>query len=76
MANNKLGNIDLDPRGDFDHKITPDGDIDATYKGSKLNYNSYLDEMQERAESSKKRQGVLGVFSGFGKGTLNKNYKK
>ena len=76
MATNRIGNINLDPGDDFDHKITPDGDISATYKGSKVDYDSYLGEMQDRAENANKRCASIGVFAGFGKGTLNKSYKR
>ena len=68
--------IDLDPNNDLTHKPLPDGDVEVTYKGGKMRYMNYIDEMEDRA--TRKSEGKspvrvsIGYFGGFGKGNLNK----
>ena len=63
----------------MEHKILPDGDIDVKYKGGKMRYGQYLDEMEERATNQQEGSPIvkssMGMFSGFGEGTLKKPYK-
>jgi len=76
---NKVLGVDLDPKKDMEHKILPDGDIDVKYKGSKMRYGQYLDEMEERATNKQEGKPIvkssIGMFSGFGEGTLRKPYQ-
>ena len=69
--------IDLDPNNDLTHNPLPDGDVNVTYKGDKIRYMNYIDEMEERAtrksEGKSPIKSSVGYFSGFGKGKLNKN---
>ena len=69
--------IDLDPNDDLTHTPLPDGDVEVTHKGEKIRYMQYIDEMEERAtrkgEGKNPVKASVGYFSGFGKGTLNKN---
>ena len=67
----------LDPNNDLQHKKVDGGeDIECTYKGSSVTYNEYLDIHEERGErvQNGKKPDSIGVFSGFGPGTLKKPY--
>ena len=76
MASNNLLGKNFDPEGDFKHEITPEGDMNAEYKGSKVSYDDYLSEMEDRATNGVSKRKSLGLFGGFGKGTLKKAYEK
>ena len=67
----------LDPENDLSHKKVDGGaDIECADKGSKISYDDYLDIHEERGERVQKGKppGKLGVFSGFGPGTMKKSY--
>tara|TARA_Y100000310_G_scaffold329787_1_gene400281 strand:- start:45 stop:281 length:237 start_codon:yes stop_codon:yes gene_type:complete len=67
----------LDPDNDLTHKKVDKGqDIECKYKGSKVSYDDYLDIHEERGERVQKGKppGSIGVFSGFGEGTMKKPY--
>ena len=69
----------LDPDNDLRHKTVDGGkDIECTYKGSKVNYNTYLDIHEERGERVQKgkRPDNVGVCSGWGEGTMKKSYEQ
>ena len=61
---------DYDPKNEMQCRTTPDGDIKATYKGSKMKYEDVIDELEERVSYNGSKS--IGSFAGFGKGTLNK----
>ena len=61
---------DYDPKNEMQCRTTPDGDIKATYKGSKMKYEDVIDELEERVSYNGSK--TIGSFAGFGKGTLNK----
>ena len=62
----------LDPNNDLRHKKVDRGkDVECTYKGSSVSYDDYLDI--QRVQKGKKPESV-GVFSGFGPGTMRKPY--
>ena len=75
----KILGVDFDPNQDMEVDIKPDGDADVKYKGQKMDFNTYVDELEERADKHIKGKSVstnsIGSFSGFGKGTLKKSYK-
>ena len=75
----KIGNVDFDPNDDMVLNPKKDGDVDVDYKGGKMTYDEYIDEMETRAnrhqEGKPLTSSELGLFSGFGKGTLKKPYK-
>ncbi len=80
--NKKHSNIlgkDLDPKNDMELKPKKDGDVDVRYKNGKMSYDEYIDEMETRANNQAEGKSLtsnsLGLFGGFGKGTLNKPYK-
>ena len=54
-----------------------DGDVDVKYKNGKMSFDEYIDEMETRtnrhSEGKTLTSGSIGLFGGFGKGTLNKN---
>jgi hypothetical protein len=64
----KLLGVDLDPNDDMVLNKKPDGDCDVTYKGQNMDYNTYVDELEERA--NRKQQGKtlvkdsIGLFGG------------
>ena len=81
-SNNKHSNIlgkDLDPKNDMELKPKKDGDVDVRYKNGKMSYDEYIDEMETRANNQAEGKlltsNSLGLFGGFGKGTLKKPYK-
>ena len=63
----KILGLDLDPKGDMEVDIKPDGDCSVKYKGGNMNYDTYVDELEDRANKSQKGRaiiGCIGVFSG------------
>ena len=72
--------VDLDPNKDLTHTTQPDGDVKVTHKGNKIKYMDYIDVMEERAtrkgEGKSPTKSDMGLFGGFGKGTLKKAYEK
>ena len=80
--NKKHSNIlgkDLDPKNDMELKPKKDGDVDVRYKNGKMSYDEYIDEMETRANNQAEGKSLtsnsLGLFGGFGKGTLKKPNK-
>ena len=77
MAVTDLFKKTLDPNNDLTHKKVDKGeDIVCKYKGSKVSYDDYLDIHEERGERVQKGKAPnkVGVFSGFGPGTMRKSY--
>ena len=74
--NNKEFGIELDPNKDLCLAEDADKGQQAYYKGSKMNYLDYMQEVGSRIDSGKKGKGIcnIGSFSGFGEGTLKKPY--
>ena len=72
-----LAGIDYDPNGDMELKPKEDGDVDVKYKNGKMTFDEYIDEMESRTNRHSKGKPLtsssIGLFGGFGKGTLNKN---
>ena len=72
--------VDIDPNKNLKHITNPDGSYDAYYKDSKMDFNDYIDEMQDRCEKNKAGKDFtsrgIGLFGGFGKGTLKKPYEE
>ena len=75
----KILGKDLDPKNDMELKPKKDGDVDVRYKNGKMSYDEYIDEMETRANNQAEGKlltsNSLGLFGGFGKGTLKKPYK-
>ena len=70
--------VELDPENNLSHEPLSDGDVKTAYKGKPIGYMDYIDELEERAtlkSQGKKIKSSVGLFSGFGKGTLNKGIK-
>ena len=68
--------VNIYPDKTLIHNTNEDGSATAYFKGSKMRYGDYINELEDRFH--KKDQGrdytsSIGVFGGFGKGTLNKN---
>ena len=72
-----LAGVDYDPDGDKELNPKEDGDVDVKYKNGKMSFDEYIDEMETRtnrhSEGKTLTSGSIGLFGGFGKGTLNKN---
>ena len=72
--------VDLDPNKDLTHTTQPDGDVKVTHRGKEIKYMDYIDIMEERAtrkgEGKSAVKSSMGLFGGFGKGTLKKAYEK
>ena len=56
--------------------IKPDGDCEVKYKGSNMDYDTYVDEIEERAMKNQKGKSIsanaIGMFSGI---SFDKNGK-
>ena len=68
---------DFDSNNDMELKPRKDGDVDVKYMNGKMTFDEYIDEMETRvtnvSEGKAIKSNSIGYFSGFGKGTLNKN---
>jgi len=68
--------VDLDPNKDLKLVDDKDKGQQAYYKGQKMRYLDYYNELATRGERNKKKGiNTIGNFAGFGKGTLKKAYK-
>ena len=74
----KILGTDYDPNNDMSLDVKPDGDCEVKYKGQKMDYMTYVDEIEERATRHQQGKPIksIGSFVGFGKGTLKKAYEK
>tara|TARA_R100000808_G_C2144875_1_gene152633 strand:+ start:45 stop:296 length:252 start_codon:yes stop_codon:yes gene_type:complete len=76
----KLLGVDYDPKNDMELKPKEDGDVDVRYKDGKMTFDEYIDEMESRAtrhqEGKSLTSNSLGLFGGWGKGTLKKPYEE
>ena len=68
--------VDIDPKKDLVHNTNPDGSTIAYFKGSKMKYGDYINELEHRFHTKKQGKDFasrsLGLFGGFGKGKLKK----
>ena len=65
--------VDLDPHKDLKLVDDKDKGQQAYYKGQKMRYLDYYNEICTRGESNKKGKDIsIGNFAGFRKGTLKK----
>tara|TARA_Y100001963_G_C6574682_1_gene350555 strand:- start:204 stop:455 length:252 start_codon:yes stop_codon:yes gene_type:complete len=75
----KLLGVDYDPNNDMELNPKKDGDVDVKYKGGKMTYDEYIDEVESRvtrhSEGKTLTSSSIGLFAGWGKGTLKKPYK-
>ena len=68
----------LDPNNDLqDRKVDGGKDIECSYKGKDVSYDDYIDIYEERGERVQKgkKPNSIGIFSGWGTGTLKKPYE-
>ena len=65
----KIMGVDFDPKGDMVVDVKDDGDCDVKYKGQKMDYNTYVDELEERANRHQQGKSIttssIGMFSGL-----------
>ena len=75
----KILGVDYDPNQDMKVNVKPDGDCEVKYKGQKMDYMTYVDEIEERADRNSRGKSItsksIGTFGGWGKGKLKKPYK-
>ena len=64
----KIMGVDFDPKGDMVVDVKDDGDCDVKYKGQKMDYNTYVDELEERANRHQQGKSIttssIGMFNG------------
>ena len=64
----KIFGVDLDPNNDMVLDKKPDGDCDVKYKGQDMNFDTYIDELEDRANKQQKGKSItgndIGMFSG------------
>ncbi len=63
----KILGVDFDPKGDMQVDVKPDGDCSVKYKGSNMGYDTYVDELEERATRGQQGKSIInsvGMFSG------------
>ena len=69
--------VDVDPNKTLKHCTNPDGSSSTYHKDQSINYDDYVSELESRYHKSAQGKNLadtgIGLFSGFGKGTLNKN---
>tara|TARA_Y100001963_G_scaffold49551_1_gene69512 strand:- start:985 stop:1248 length:264 start_codon:yes stop_codon:yes gene_type:complete len=71
----KIMGVDFDPKGDMSVDVKPDGDCEVKYKGSKMDYDTYVDELEDRSTRIVKGKSIsedIGTFSGV---SFDKNGK-
>ena len=48
--------------------VKPDGDCDVKYKGQKMDYDTYVDELEDRATRNQQGKSItsnsIGLFGG------------
>lgn len=69
--------VDLDPKGELNETILPDGDVSGEIRGEKVNYDYVIDELEERANrvQSGKKPDQLKFFSGVGDNRINQSHQ-
>ena len=71
--------VDIDPNKDLCHITEQDGSQETYYKGSKMIFDDYVNELEHRFDKKSKGKDFtstsIGTFAGWGKGTLKKPYK-
>ncbi len=64
----KIMGVDYDPKGDMVVDVKDDGDCEVKYKGQKMDYDTYVDEMEDRATRNQQGKSIttssIGMFSG------------
>ena len=72
--------VDIDPKKDLVHNTNPDGSTVAYFKSSKMKYDDYINELEQRFHTKKQGKDFgsrsLGLFGGFGKGKLKNKLSK
>ena len=68
--------VDLDPKNDMKLDKKSDGDCDVKYKGQDMNFDTYVDELEERANRQQQGKSLtsnsIGLFGGV---SFDKNGK-
>ena len=64
----KILGVDFDPKGDMELDVKDDGDCSVKYKGQKMDFDTYVDELEDRADKHQKGKSIatssIGIFSG------------
>ena len=60
--------VDLDPNKTLKHVTNPDGSYEAYYKDQKMDFNDYIDEMEDRTTKNRNGKDIssrsIGMFGG------------
>ena len=71
----KAFGVDIDPNKTLTHVTNSDGSPTTYYKNDKIKYDDYVSELEsryhKRSQNKDYTSSSMGLFSGFGKGTLN-----
>ena len=77
VGDSKIHPTDIDAVLEFDDKYLLL--FEVKYKGQSISFDSYIDEIEDRANSKQNGKSIddksIGSFSGWGKGKLKKPYK-
>ena len=49
QSHSKILGVDYDPKGDMKVKVDSDGNPEVKFKGQEISFDSYIDEIEERA---------------------------
>ena len=64
----KILGVDFDPKKEIVVDVKDDGDCEVKYKGSKMNYSDYVDELEDRATRNQQGKSIspnsIGIFGG------------
>ena len=64
----KILGVDFDPKKEMVVDVKDDGDCEVEYKGSKMNYSDYVDELEDRATRKQEGKSMIrnsiGLFGG------------
>jgi len=65
----KILGVDFDPKCDMQVDVKPDGDCEVKYKGQDMNYDTYVDELEDRATRNQQGKSMtinsIGLFGGL-----------
>ena len=76
IGGHKPFGVDLDPNEDLCLVKSEEKGQEAYYKGEKMRYMDYWNEICTRGRKAKLGKDLSSSFSGFGPGTLKKPYKE
>ena len=79
MGNYKPFGVDLDPKGELNEKVLPDGDMSGSIRGESVNYDEVINELEERAtrvSEGKEPTKTKSYFVGYGESRINQSHRQ